>query len=578
MKISYQHINRQNFTSKIDKKENQAKTTHGSKLNYPTSEQLQGYTPCGRINLEKIIMDKNKEKYIAIRDGFCEKLEPKYLDAAIKDWNFYTNSTKENMEKSSKANDEIQELYRNEQIYNELAILQKQDLGDKHLNNQIKHFYKDFDEELNAGETKKALRDKENEIAAKYNSYVPKIDGKEVSKAEISKIMQMEKDPQIRQKAYDAKVKGGDLIANDLVEFVKMRNEFAKSQGYDNFFDYQLKETYDVEPKELNKLLDDVFEKAKESNKQIQTEEKKDLAKAFNIQPNKLEAYHYGLLSDEDPTREVNKSLKNKEQVVDISKQAYKNMGYDIDNMPITLDLFPRKNKNTHGFCFDIDAGKDARILANLTNDAGSIDTLCHELGHCVYHLGINPNLPFLEKTASSPAMTEAVAMMMGDLMKTENILEGIVDDKTLNKFKDTHKKDESKFINHSMLIINFEREMYKNPDQNLGKLWHDLKCQYKGRNQSEKIDNEWATIPHYLSHPAYYQNYFRADLMKAQIYEHLTNKLGLLTENPNTAEYLNKNIFECGKSIEENDLIEQLTGKKLSSDALCKSLQVDNN
>ena len=32
-------------------------------------------------------------------------------------------------------------------------------------------------------------------------------------------------------------------------------------------------------------------------------------------------------------------------------------MGYDIDNMSITLDLFPRKNKNTHGFCFEIEAG-----------------------------------------------------------------------------------------------------------------------------------------------------------------------------------------------------------------------------
>ena len=292
MKISYQNINRQNFTSKIDKKENQAITTHGSKLNYPTSEQLQGYTPCGRINLEKIIMDKNKEKYIAIRDEFCKKLEPKFLDMGDKDWIFYTNSTKENMEKTSEANDAIHELYRDEQLYNELGKLKKQGLGDKHLDNQLKHLYKDFDEELNAGETKKALRDKENEIAAKYNSYVPKIDGKEVSKAEISKIMQMEKDPQIRQKAYDAKVKGGDLIADDLVEFVKMRNEFAKSQGYDNFFDYQLKETYDVEPKELNKLLDDVFEKAKDSNKIIQTEEKNDLAKAFNIRPDELEAYH----------------------------------------------------------------------------------------------------------------------------------------------------------------------------------------------------------------------------------------------------------------------------------------------
>ena len=176
MRISYQKINSQNFTSKIDKKETKSGEVGTSTFNYPTSEQLQGYMPCGKIDVEKKIMDKNKEQYISIRDEFCKKLEPKYLDMADKDWNFYTNSTKENMEKTSKANDAIHELYRDEQLYQELGRLKKQGLGDKHLDNQLKHLYKDFDEELNAGETKKALRDKENEIAAKFNSYVPKID------------------------------------------------------------------------------------------------------------------------------------------------------------------------------------------------------------------------------------------------------------------------------------------------------------------------------------------------------------------------------------------------------------------
>jgi oligoendopeptidase F len=63
--------------------------------------------------------------------------------------------------------------------------------------------------------------------------------------------------------------------------------------------------------------------------------------------------------------------------------------------------------------------------------------------------------------------------------------------------------------------------------------------------NRHEAADNEWATIPHYLTHPGYYQNYFRATLMKAQIYNHLNEMLGNITENSKTAEYMNKNIFE---------------------------------
>ncbi|MCM1265572.1 MAG: M2 family metallopeptidase [Candidatus Gastranaerophilales bacterium] len=547
--------------------------------NIPSAENYKAYIQTskhGKIyvsSLNEGTSMNNEQKYIELRDRFCKELEPKSLEANIDCWNFYIDSTEENMKKYEKSQDAVYELYKNEELYKNLKELEKTELEDKHLNKQLKDLTRDFDEELNAGEQKKALRDKENEIAAKFNSYVPKIDGKETSKAEISKLLQNEKDVSLREKAYNAKVEGGDIIANDMVELVKMRNNFAKTKGYNNFFEYTLKETYDVDADYLQNLLDEVYENAKDTNTKLQSETKEELAKEYGIDKKDLKAYHYGLLLDNNPAKEVNKSLKTKEQVVDIAKQAYKNMGYDIDSMPIVLDLFPRKNKNTHGFCFDIQAGKDARILANLTNDTNSIDTACHEMGHCVYHIGIDTKIPYLDQNAY-PAVTEAVAMMMGDLQQKENILKGIVPNETLDKFKAEHKKSEAKFINRSMLIINFEKSMYENPEQDLGQLWHNLKCKYTGANKDEEVNNEWATIPHYLSHPAYYQNYFRADLMKAQMYNHLTKELGMLTENKNTAEYLNNNLFKYGMSISEDELIQQFTGEPLSSNALCENLK----
>ena len=60
-------------------------------------------------------------------------------------------------------------------------------------------------------------------------------------------------------------------------------------------------------------------------------------------------------------------------------------------------------------------------------NNVVSLDTLNHEMGHCVYDLGISTELTFLDKRASSPAVTEAIAMMMGDIIKTENVLTNIL-------------------------------------------------------------------------------------------------------------------------------------------------------
>ena len=260
-----------------------------------------------------------------------------------------------------------------------------------------------------------------------------------------------------------------------------------------------------------------------------------------------------------------------------LCKKMYKNMGYDIDKYEkmgnITLDLFPRKRKNTHGFCFGIDAGADARILANLTNNATSLETLNHELGHCVYTLGTPKELTFLDRD-QYPAMTEAVAMMMQDLQKKENVLQEITTPEILEEYKKAFVEDELKFIKKALTLINFEKEMYKNPKQDLKRLWHDMKVKYQMRSEKEALDNGWATIPHFLSHPAYYQNYFRATIIKAQMYNYLVSKLGNLTENKLTAKVLNEELFKYGMSLDENELIKIFTGKKLSVEDFLKSIK----
>lgn len=541
------------------------------------------------IKLKQKGRAKMTENYINLRDEFSKELEKLSVSLQKACWDFYTNSTSDKMQKYETLQDGYSKLFKNENFYKRFREIDKTKLP-KHEQKQLKDLLKEFDEELNAGEELKALRQKENEIAKKFNSYIPKIDDREVTKTEIFKILQTETDPDIRKKAYEAKIKGGDLISEDLVEFVKMRNNFAQNKGYKNYFEYKLKEDYNVDSEFLDKLIEETYSKAQSRISEILKTKQDELKEFFGI--NSLENYHYGLLLDSNPEKGVNEILEEISQttpqgkkgvneilenndIVKISKSIYKSMGYDIEKLEkegkITLDLFPRKGKNTHGFCFGIESGKDSRILANLTNNVASLDTLNHELGHCMYDLGISTALPFLDRNPSSPAFTEAIAMMMGDIIKTENPLKEIIPSELLEKFKSTHKEDEASFVAKSLLIIDFERELYSNPNQNPSELWNKLTKKYL--NREVKTDNEWATIPHYLSHPAYYQNYFRANLMKVQIYNYLKSNLGNLTENKNSAEFMNKNIFECGASVEEYDLIKQLTSKDFSADDFIESL-----
>jgi peptidyl-dipeptidase A len=524
-------------------------------------------------NLEDERIMANLENYRAVRDKFGKKLEKVTHDLELADWDFFTNSTDENMQRSTAAQDAMSNLYQDKDLYKKFKQIKEIGLGDKQLDKQIKNIVRDFYEEIESGDELKAIRDKQNEIANKYNSYELTIDGKPVSKAEIYKILETETNPEIRRKAYEANVKAGDVIADDLVKLVKMRNEYARSKGYDNYFDYKLEESYDISPQKLDELIDGVYSKIGDRCSEIYGKRKKELSSAFEIAPRDLRDWHYGLLTKDSPEGAVNEYFKTKEQIEDIAKKVYSQMGYDVDNMGITLDLYPRENKNTHGFAFCIKPGKDARILANLTNNALSLSTLLHELGHSVYDIEIDTRLPFVEQECSSPVMTEAIAMMMQDLPKTESILSGTVPEKVLKPFMEELKEDEAKFVTHSLRIINFEREMYKNPDQDLKKLWREMKIKYLYRGEDTPENNEWATVPHFLSHPGYYQNYFRAALLKAQIYNAMKSELGEISQNKKTAEFLKEKLFKYGSSVWEEDLIVDMTGKPLSEEDFCNRI-----
>ena len=108
--------------------------------------------------------------------------------------------------------------------------------------------------------------------------------------------------------------------------------------------------------------------------------------------------------------------------------------------------------------------------------------------------------------------------------------------------------------------------------ERELKRLWRDLKIKYLHRGDETESNNEWATIPHYLSHPGYYQNYFRAGLIKAQLYNAMKTELGEISKNSKTSDYLNDKLFKYGSSKEDSDLILEITGIPLSYSKITKS------
>jgi peptidyl-dipeptidase A len=122
-------------------------------------------------------------------------------------------------------------------------------------------------------------------------------------------------------------------------------------------------------------------------------------------------------------------------------------------------------------------------------------------------------------------------------------------------------------------VVYRFEREMYKNPEQDLNSLWWNLVKKYQeitkpiGRNSAD-----WASKIHIALYPAYYHNYILGEILASQLHFFITEKV---ITNDNTkksfskdktiGDYLKNLYFSYGALYEWNKLIEKAIGEKLN-------------
>ena len=89
-----------------------------------------------------------KEQYLKLREEFTKKYEPTLYNSELAGWNFYTNSTEENLKKYTQSQEQMSNLFKDEQMYKSLKAIQEEGLEDKHLAKQLKDLVKAFYNEI----------------------------------------------------------------------------------------------------------------------------------------------------------------------------------------------------------------------------------------------------------------------------------------------------------------------------------------------------------------------------------------------------------------------------------------------
>jgi len=129
-------------------------------------------------------------------------------------------------------------------------------------------------------------------------------------------------------------------------------------------------------------------------------------------------------------------------------------------------------------------------------------------------------------------------------------------------------------FARWALVMYNFEKQLYANPEQDLNNLWWQLVEKYQFvKRPAGPADAGWASKLHFVTAPCYYHNYMMGELLASQWHNYIVhNVLGLQSDqrvsyvgDKRIGQYFRKYVFEPGALYQWNEMIKRSTGEYLT-------------
>jgi peptidyl-dipeptidase A len=420
----------------------------------------------------------------------------------------------------------------------------------------------------------------EASIDATFNAHRPRLDGAPVDDNAIAEILRTSDDGTRRRAAWEAVKTVGGAVADRVRELAHLRNEAARGLGHRDHFALSLA-TAELDEGRLLTTLDEVDAATRDAFAAWKATTDAERATRFDVPVGGLRPWHYDdPFFQAAPGGDVDLSPWFADSdLVELTRTTYAGIGLDIDPIVARSDLLPRDGKSQHAFCIDIDRGSDVRVLCNNVPGEHWAETMLHEFGHAVYDLHVHDDLPWLLRTMH-PLTTEGIAMMFGRLTLDREWLESVarVDASQVRAAAPGIARRRLAamlvFARWVLVMTNFERAFYSDPDADHDTGWWDLVERYQLLTRPDgRHAPDWAAKIHVALAPVYYQNYLLGELVASQLQATITERLGGIVGRPEVGEFLRTEFFGPGWSCRWDELIERATGAPLGVDAYAREL-----
>ena len=423
-----------------------------------------------------------------------------------------------------------------------------------------------------------ALRERiielEAAVEAVFSVHRGVVAGRRVDDNEILRTLRGSGDVELRRKTWEASKTVGAAVADDVRELARLRNEAARAVGYRDWFALSLA-TSEMDEGRLSATLDEVDRATAEPFARWKRGLDERLASRFGCTVAELAPWHYAdPFFQEVPVEggvDIDPLLGEGDTVA-LSASTFDGIGLETRAVLERSDLFPRESKCQHAFCIDIDREGDVRVLANVVPGQRWQDTMLHELGHAAFDGGIDPTLPWILRDCHT-VVTEGIAILMGRLAGDPEWLETVLGaaPETVAAIADDLREAAAAemlvFARWVLVMTNFERSLYADPDSDLDARWWELVERFQLLSApAGRSSPDWAAKIHVACAPVYYHCYLYGHLVASQLAATLKRECGGLVDRPAAGAYLRERIFAPGQSLRWDRLIEQATGEPLTA------------
>ncbi len=520
-------------------------------------------------------------------DDYTAQLAPLLTARNLASWRFSTQGDATAQAEYARLSTELRLLHADADRFARLKALSASPSGDALLDRQAQLARYSFQSQQMPRDLIEQIVALETEIEAEFNAYRGVIDGRTYTDNELKALLRDSNDVALRRAAWEASKQIGAQVAGRVLKTVALRNQAARAMGFDNFY------TMSLALQELDEAqLFDLFDRLEQLTRPLFAAYKADLdrrlADRFGIQPDRLRPWHYAdpffQEVPADPELDLDRFYADQD-VVALTQQFYQAIGLPIEDIIARSDLYERPGKYQHAYCEDMDRAGDVRVVCNVQPNEYWLSTMLHEYGHAVYFKYLDSTLPFLLRDPAHTLSTEAVAMLMGRLSANGDWLKRYVGAapgeiaQLEGRLAAQQHASLLVFTRWALTMCHFERELYRDPQQDLNTSWWNLVEKYQlVRRPDDRRAPDWAAKIHLACYPAYYQNYMLGEMTASQLLEYITQRVlngerARFVDSPQVGTYLKERFFQLGARFDWNGALKAATGEELKPEYFARHL-----